>query len=198
MDSLAELEVWCHLSGGNYDLNKCPEEETHCRRKPLIIVLLTTLSTCTADVEETTGDYKYLRMFSYHISTKTWNHIQGDCCHPSVASPHVQSTKSLDALDAKRYKQYIFGSKRSKDYGAQLTSLIPENDGTDAIDCDKGAPDLLRCREADVFWMQRLGERIESPKTAAADADDSRIPSGFRPLFTVVFSPLPPAKLTTS
>ncbi|KAL1381402.1 hypothetical protein pipiens_013493 [Culex pipiens pipiens] len=160
------------------DLNKCPDEETHCRRKPLIIVLLTTLSTCTADVKETTGDYKYLRMFSYHISTKTWNHIQGDCCHPSVASPHVQSTKSLDALDAKRYKQYIFGSKRSEDYGAQLTSLIPEN--------------------VDVFWMQRLGERIESPKTAAADADESRIPSGFRPLFTVVFSPLPPAKLTTS
>ncbi|KAL1375786.1 hypothetical protein pipiens_017287 [Culex pipiens pipiens] len=56
----------------------------------LIIVLLTTLSTCTADVEETTGDYKYLGMFLYHISTKTWNHILIDCCHPSAAIPHVQ------------------------------------------------------------------------------------------------------------
>lgn len=44
--------------------------------------------------EETTGDYKYSGLFSYHISTNTWNHILVDCGHPSAASPHVQSIKS--------------------------------------------------------------------------------------------------------
>ncbi|KAL9708179.1 hypothetical protein quinque_011697 [Culex quinquefasciatus] len=80
-------------------------------------------------------------MFTYHISTKTWNHILGDCCHPSTPVPTCRVPSRwmhLMLFHHKRYKQYIFGSKRSKDYGAQLTSLIPENVGTVAIDCDKG------------------------------------------------------------
>nr|XP_029713847.1 muskelin isoform X1 [Aedes albopictus] len=114
--------------------------------------------------EETTGDYKYSGLYSYHISTNTWNHILVDCGHPSAASPHVQSIKSRVThsmlFHHKHRKLYIFGGQRGKDYmtdfmiydvdSTELTSMTPENVGTDSknvpqsgftqratIDCDK-------------------------------------------------------------
>ncbi|XP_062544151.1 muskelin isoform X2 [Armigeres subalbatus] len=114
--------------------------------------------------EETTGDYKYSGLFSYHISTNTWNHILVDCGHPTAASPYVQSIKSRVThsmlFHHKHRKLYIFGGQRGKDYiadfliydvdSSELTNMTPENVGTDAknvpqsgftqratIDCDK-------------------------------------------------------------
>ncbi|KAL9696578.1 hypothetical protein quinque_016157 [Culex quinquefasciatus] len=63
-------------------------------------------------------------MFSYHISAKTRNHILSDCCRPSpVPTCRVWYCyfrwTHLMLFHHKRYKQYIFGSQRSKDYGAQ-------------------------------------------------------------------------------
>ncbi|XP_053684609.1 muskelin isoform X1 [Sabethes cyaneus] len=114
--------------------------------------------------EETTGDYKYSGLFSYHISTNTWNHLLVDCGHPSAASPHVQSIKSRVThsmlFHHKLRKLYIFGGQRGKDYmtdfltydveSGELSNMTPENIGTDSknvpqsgftqratIDCDK-------------------------------------------------------------
>uniref|UniRef100_A0A8D8HNA7 Muskelin n=2 Tax=Culex pipiens TaxID=7175 RepID=A0A8D8HNA7_CULPI len=146
--------------------------------------------------EETTGDYKYSGLFSYHISTNTWNHILVDCGHQSAASPHVQSIKSRVThsmlFHHKHRKLYIFGGQRGKDYmtdfliydvdGAELTSLIPENVGTDAaknvpqsgftqratIDCDKDEIYVLtslskekerRDLNINSFWLFSLAKR---------------------------------------
>ncbi|KAL9707504.1 hypothetical protein quinque_011022 [Culex quinquefasciatus] len=53
-----------------------------------------------------------------------WNHILSDCCRPSpVPTCRVWywyfRWTHLMLFHHKRYKQYIFGSQRSKDYGAQ-------------------------------------------------------------------------------
>ncbi|XP_055628729.1 muskelin isoform X2 [Toxorhynchites rutilus septentrionalis] len=114
--------------------------------------------------EESSSDYKYSGLYSYHICTNTWNHILVDCGHPSAASPHVQSIKSRVThsmlFHHKHRKLYIFGGQRGKDYmtdfliydidNNELSNMTPENMGTDlknvpqsgftqraTIDCEK-------------------------------------------------------------
>uniref|UniRef100_A0AAG5D179 Muskelin N-terminal domain-containing protein n=1 Tax=Anopheles atroparvus TaxID=41427 RepID=A0AAG5D179_ANOAO len=95
--------------------------------------------------EETTAQYRYSGLFSYHISTSTWTHILVDCDHQTASSPHVQSIRSRVThsmlFHHKHRKLYIFGGQRGKDYmtdfliydvdTSELSNMTPENTNTD-------------------------------------------------------------------
>ncbi|XP_058830933.1 muskelin isoform X1 [Topomyia yanbarensis] len=128
--------------------------------------------------EETTGDYKYSGLFSYHISTNTWNHILVDCGHQSAASPHVQSIKSRVThsmlFHHKHRKLYIFGGQRGKDYmtdfliydvdSGELSNMTPENVGTDS----KNVPQsgftqraTIDCTKDEIYVLTSLSKEKE-------------------------------------
>ncbi|XP_058125711.1 muskelin isoform X3 [Anopheles ziemanni] len=95
--------------------------------------------------EETTGNYRYSGLFSYHISTNTWTHIMVDCDDQLASSPHVHSIRSRVThsmlFHHKHRKLYIFGGQRGKDYMTdfliydvdtnELSNMTPENNNTD-------------------------------------------------------------------
>ncbi|XP_058054981.1 muskelin isoform X4 [Anopheles bellator] len=128
--------------------------------------------------EETTGQYRYSGLFSYHISTHTWTHILVDCEHPSASSPHVQSIRSRVThsmlFHHKHRKLYIFGGQRGKEYmvdfliydvdSNELSSMTPENSNADA----KNVPQsgftqraTIDCQKDEIYVLTSLSKEKE-------------------------------------
>nr|XP_040229116.2 muskelin isoform X1 [Anopheles coluzzii] len=128
--------------------------------------------------EETTGQYRYSGLFSYHISTNTWAHILVDCEHPTASSPYVQSIRSRVThsmlFHHKHRKLYIFGGQRGKDYMTdfliydvntnELSNMTPENNNTDT----KNVPQsgftqraTIDCEKDEIYVLTSLSKEKE-------------------------------------
>ncbi|XP_049295999.1 muskelin isoform X2 [Anopheles funestus] len=128
--------------------------------------------------EETTGQYRYSGLFSYHISTNTWTHILVDCEHPTASSPYVQSIRSRVThsmlFHHKHRKLYIFGGQRGKDYMTdfliydvntnELSNMTPENNNTDT----KNVPQsgftqraTIDCEKDEIYVLTSLSKEKE-------------------------------------
>uniref|UniRef100_A0A2M4BCX4 Putative muskelin n=2 Tax=Anopheles marajoara TaxID=58244 RepID=A0A2M4BCX4_9DIPT len=128
--------------------------------------------------EETTGQYRYSGLFSYHISTNTWTHILVDCGHPSASSPHVESIRSRVThsmlFHHKHRKLYIFGGQRGKEYMTdfliydvdtnELSNMTPEKNNADA----KNVPQsgftqraTIDCEKDEIYVLTSLSKEKE-------------------------------------
>uniref|UniRef100_A0A182PSZ4 F5/8 type C domain-containing protein n=1 Tax=Anopheles epiroticus TaxID=199890 RepID=A0A182PSZ4_9DIPT len=128
--------------------------------------------------EETSGQYRYSGLFSYHISTNTWAHILVDCEHPTASSPYVQSIRSRVThsmlFHHKHRKLYIFGGQRGKDYmtdfliydvnTSELSNMSPENNNAES----KNVPQsgftqraTIDCEKDEIYVLTSLSKEKE-------------------------------------
>uniref|UniRef100_A0A182NNJ1 F5/8 type C domain-containing protein n=1 Tax=Anopheles dirus TaxID=7168 RepID=A0A182NNJ1_9DIPT len=128
--------------------------------------------------EETTGQYRYSGLFSYHISTNTWTHILVDCEHPNASSPHALSIRSRVThsmlFHHKHRKLYIFGGQRGKDYMTdfliydvdtnELSNMSPENNNTDTRNVPQSGftqRATIDCEKDEIYVLTSLSKEKE-------------------------------------